>query len=95
MDQNILLNKPEFLGDSYCSVNSNCIDKCNIPIDCDTLLKVMHRDVQGGNVKNSNITYPKKMTVTQDTSTNTNNRITVTQDASVNTSKRIDKGSDY
>ena len=55
----------------------------------------MHRDVQGGNVKNSNITYPKKMTVAQDTSTNTNNRITVTQDASVNTSKRIDKGSDY
>ena len=35
------------------------------------------------------------MTVTQDTSTNANNRITVTQDASVNTSKRIDKGSDY
>ena len=55
----------------------------------------MHGDVQVGSVKNSNITYPKKMTVTQDPSTNPNNRITVTQDASVNTSKRIDKCSDY
>ena len=53
----------------------------------------MHRDVQEDNDKNTHSTYRKKMTVTQDASTNTSNLITVTQDASINTSNRIDKGS--
>ena len=33
VDQNIFLNKPTSFGDSYYIVKSNCIDKCNIPID--------------------------------------------------------------
>ena len=94
MDQNILLNKPTSLGESYYIVKSNCSDKCDIPIDCDTPLKVMHRNVQGDNDKNTNRTYPKNITVTQDASTNTSNRITVTQDASTNTSNGIYKGTD-
>ena len=44
--------------------------KCNISIDCDTLLKVIDRDVQDDNDKNTNSTYPQKMNVTQDASTN-------------------------
>ena len=33
--------------------------KCNIPIDCNTLLKVMHSDLQRDNDKNMNSKYPK------------------------------------
>ena len=96
VDQNILLNKPKFFGYSDYFVKITVLTSViNVPIDCDTPLKVTHRDEQGDKDKNTNITHPNKVTVTQDASTNTSNRITVTQDASVNTSKRIDKGSDY
>ena len=54
----------------------------------------MHREVQGGNGKNTNHKYPKNNIITQDASTNTNNRITVTQDAPTNRSNRINKGTD-
>ena len=75
VDQNILLNEPTFFEDSYYVVKSNCSDKCNIPIDCDIPLNVMHKNMQGENDKNTNSTYPKIITVTQDTSTNTSNCI--------------------
>ena len=94
MDQNILLNKPTSFGDSNCIVKSNCSNKCNIPIDCDTPLKVMDRDVQGDNDINTNFTYPKNITITQDASVNMSNHITVTQDAPSSMSNRIDKGTD-
>ena len=59
VDQNILLNKPTSFGDSYYIVKSKCSDNCNIPIDGDTLLNVMHKNMQGVNDKNTNSTYPK------------------------------------
>ena len=71
MDQNILLNKTTSFGDSYYIVKSKSSDKRNIPIDCDTPLKVMHKNAQGGNDK-THSTYLKNITVTQDASTNTN-----------------------
>lgn len=55
-------NKPTFFGHLCYIVKSNWSDKCNIPIDCDALLKVMHRDVQEENSKITNIIYPEKMT---------------------------------
>ena len=94
VDQNVLLNKPTSFRDSYYIVKSNCSDKRNVPIDCDTALKVMHRDAHRDNDKNTNRIYPKNITITQDASTNRKNRITVTQDPPTNTSNGIDKGTD-
>ena len=91
VDQNILLNKPTSFGDSYYIVESNCSDKCNIPIDCDTPLNVVHKNMQMDNDKNANSLYPKNITVTQDASTNTSERVTVTQDASNSASNHVDK----
>ena len=88
----MLLNKSTSFTDPYDIVKSNCSDNCNIPIDYDTLLKVMDRDVQGDNDKNTSSAYPKNMTVTQIASTSTSNRVTVTQDASINTCNHFDKG---
>ena len=78
VDQNIILNKPTSSGDSYYIVESNCSDKCIIPVDCDTPLNIVHKNMQGINDKNTNNAYPKNITVTQDTSTNMTNRVTVT-----------------
>ena len=94
VDQNIILNKPTSSGDSYYIVESNSSDKCIIPIDCDTPLNVVHKNMQGDNGKNRNNAYPKNITVIQDTSTNTSNRVTVTQDASTSASNRVAKGTD-
>ena len=65
VDQNIPLNKPASFGDSYDIVESNCSDKCNIPIDCDTPLNVVHENMQGDNDKNTNSAYPKNINVTK------------------------------
>ena len=43
VDQSVLFNSPTAFGDPYYIVKSNCSAKFNIPIDCDTLLKVIHR----------------------------------------------------
>ena len=75
MDQNIIHTKPTWFGDLYYILKSNCSDKCNISIDCNTLLNVMQRDVQGDNGKNTDSTYPKNKTVTHDASANMSNRI--------------------
>ena len=93
-DQNILLNKPTSFGDSYYIVESNCSDKCKIPIDCDTPLKVVQKNMQRDNDKNTNSPCPKNITVTQDASTNTSKRVTVTQDASNSASNCVDNGTD-
>ena len=61
VDENILLNKPTSFGDSYYIVESNYSDKCNIPIDCDTPLNVVYKNMQGGNGKNTNSAYPKTL----------------------------------
>ena len=90
VDQNILLNKPASFGDSYYIVESNCSDKCKIPIDCDTPLKVVQKNMQRDNDKNTNSPCPKNITVTQDASTNTSKRVTVTSNSASNT----DNGSD-
>ena len=94
VDQNILLNKPTSFGDSYYIVESNCSDKCKIPIDCDTPLKVVQKNMQRDNDKNTNSPCPKNITVTQDASTNTSKRVTVTQDASNSASNCVDNGTD-
>ena len=79
MHQNIPLDKPTSFGNSYYIAESNCSDNCNIPIDCDTPLNVVHKNMQRDNDKNTNSLYPKNITVTQDASTNTSERVTVTQ----------------
>ena len=63
VDQNIPLNKPASFGGSYYIVESNCSDKCNIPIDCGTPLNVVHENMQGDNDKNTNSAYPKNINV--------------------------------
>ena len=45
VDQNIILNKPKSSGYSYYIVESNCSDKYIIPIDCNTLLNVVHKNM--------------------------------------------------
>ena len=78
VNQNIFLNKPTSFRDSYYLVESNCSDKCNIPIYYNTLLNVVHKNMQRDNDKNTNSPYPKSITVTQGASTNTSERVTVT-----------------
>ena len=94
MDENILLNKPTSFGDSNYIVESNYSDKCNIPLDCDTSLDVVYKNMQVDNGKNMNNAYPKTITVTQEASTTTSKRVTVTQDASTSASNRVDKCTD-
>ena len=53
VDQNILLNKATSFGDSNYIVESNCSDKCKIPINCDALLKVVQKNMQRDNDKKS------------------------------------------
>ena len=52
-DQNILLNKPTSFGDSYYIVESNCSDKCNIPIDYNAPLNFVHKNIQRDNTQGS------------------------------------------
>ena len=90
VDQNILLNKLTSFGDSYYNVESNCSDKYKIPIDCDTPLNVVQKNMQRDDDKNTNSPCPINITVTQDAPTNTSKRVTVTQDAPNSASSCVD-----
>ena len=94
MDQNILFNKPTSFGDSYYIVESNCSDNCNIPIDCNTSLNVVQKNMQKDNDKNTNSPYSKNVIVTQDASTSRSKTVTVTEDASNSASNHVDKDTD-
>ena len=75
VDRNILLNKLTSFGDSCYILESNCSAKCNIPIDYNTLLNVVHKNIQKANDKNTNSPYPTNITATQGASSNTSERV--------------------